>query len=93
MNEGSPKCGHGTFLLPETREDKSKWTDDPRKKKPLKIDINGIRLGKLIVVKREVWQEKQELIAEFLVKISDLYYKDSKLLFMETRQEYMEKLK
>lgn len=38
-------------------------------------------------------EKREKLISEFLVKISDLYYKDSKLLFMETKQEYEERLK
>ena len=44
-------CGHGC-TKPAVKPDEPR-EDDPTKKKPLKIDINGIRLGKLIVVKRE----------------------------------------
>ena len=51
----------------EPRENEPNWIDDPKKKKPLRIDINGIRLGNLIVVKREALYD----IKEFLGYIHD----------------------
>ena len=58
----------------EPREDDT-WTKDENKPQPLKIDINGIRIGKLIVVKREDlkrWKKIFDLpYAEFVVPHPD----------------------
>ena len=50
-----------------SKNDVEEWTQDDNKPKPLRIDINGIRLGKLIVVKREDLQKLSDWINRFPV--------------------------
>ena len=78
--------------LNELRENEPNWIDDPKKKKPLRIDINGIRLGNLIVVKREALEEAYSVIEKYYHHLNSLGQTSSRLAGKFTVVKVMKKL-